>query len=262
VGSRGTDDRTGLELALVQAVVGKSLVAHLTAAPFGVAVGEPAWPERSRRVEPHGKSVVNAVPGVSRRASASSKRRRETSVADSQEQGQGKTGEDTAVVEDDSPPALPRQLDALQEHWADVLVQVRRMGHGQVQALLRSCTPVAVDERQVILSTRYGFHRDRLASDDVRQSVEQALAKMIGEPVALQVVLAEKEPVSSLPGLSRAEGSKEPALSCHPELVEGLSKGQQKLAGTGSLAGLPPELTDDPLVRVAVQELGAVARTL
>jgi len=231
VSSRGTDDRTGLELALVravsadrQAVIGPhvSIVQDLIAAPFGVA---------------HGKPVVDVAPRASRQASASSGLRRETSVTENRDQRQDEIGDDTAVTEEEPSPTLPRRLDVLQDHWADVLTQVRRMGHGQVQALLRSCKPVAVDERQVILATRYGFHRDRLESSDVRQAVEQALAKMIGEPVALQVVLAEKEPVLS-------------------------SKGQERQSATGSLAGLPPQLADDPLVRVAVQELGAVARVL
>ena len=126
-----------------------------------------------------------------------------------------------------------------------MLAQVR---HGaspdgaKLQALLRSCRPAAVDDQRVVIATGYAFHRKRLEDDDTRQIVEQALAKMIGEPVVLQVVLAEKEP---------ALGSlKEPALS--------LPKGQEKRVGTGLLASLPPELADDPLIRVAVQELGAV----
>ncbi len=186
---------------------------------------------------------MDAVSRTSRQASASSRLHHETSGAEDREQRQDEIGDDTAVTEEEPSPTLPRRLDALQDHWADVLAQVRRMGHGQVQALLRSCKPVAVDERQVILATRYGFHRDRLESNDVRQAVEQALAKMIGEPVALQVVLAEKASALSPP--------KEPA----PER-------QEKQSNADSLASLPPELADDPLVRVAVQELGAVARVL
>ncbi len=232
MGSRGTDDRTGLELALVRAVIGPqvSIVQDLAAAP-----------------------VVDAAPRPSRQVSASSGLRRETSVAENRDQRQDEIGDDTAVTEEEPSPTLPRRLDALQEHWIDVLTQVRRMGYGQVQALLRSCKPVAVDERQVILETRYGFHRDRLESGDVRQTVEQALAKMIGEPVALQVVLAEKEPV--LP-------PRVPPRVLVAGLVAVSSKGQERQAASGSLAGLPPQLADDPLVRVAVQELGAVARVL
>jgi len=61
---------------------------------------------------------------------------------------------------------------------------------------------------------------------------------MIGEPVELQVVLADETD-----GLapSRAAGGQD-----HTSLP----------------SGLPPELADDPLLRVAVQELGAVVRTV
>jgi hypothetical protein len=121
-------------------------------------------------------------------------------------------------------------LDALQAHWDEVLALVRALGDPSIPALLRSCRPVAVDEQQVVVAARYGFHRSRLETDGARRAVEQALAQLLGEPVALRVVLAEKE-------------AGEPAQAHLP-------------------AGLPPELADDPLVRVAVQELGAVARAV
>ena len=224
--SRGADDRTGLELALVRAAMGPQVptVAALAAAP-----------------------VVDAAPHTSRQeqASAPSRPRREHStersagqpVGDDQEQRQVEAGEDAAIAEDRPFPALPRRLDALQEHWADVLARVGWTGQASVQALLRSCRPVGVDEQHVVLETRYGFHRDRLEGDDVRGAVEQALAVMIGEPVNLQVVLAEKGAAVSTP------------------------RTQEGQADAGLPAGLPPELADDPLVQVAVLELGAVART-
>jgi hypothetical protein len=129
---------------------------------------------------------------------------------------------------------VPRELDALREHWDDVMAQVRETGGSSVQALLRSCKPVAVDDRQVVIAARFGFHRSRLEDAGTRRAVEEALAALIGEPVALKVVLMDKEP----------------------------RKAKERRTGTGISAGLPPELADDPLVRVAVQELGAVARTL
>ena len=67
--------------------------------------------------------------------------------------------------------------------------------------------------------------------------VEQALARLLGEPVELQVVLA-----------GEADGLDPPQAA-----------GRQDDASPPS--GLPPELADDPLVRVAVQKLGAVVRT-
>ena len=89
-------------------------------------------------------------------------------------------------------PGSPRFLDRPRS-------RITSLRQSSVQALLRSCRPVAVDEQHVVLETCYSFHRDRLEGDDVRGVVEQALAAMIGEPVTLQVVLAEKGLASVLP---------------------------------------------------------------
>ena len=111
-------------------------------------------------------------------------------------------------------------------------------GQTQIQALLRSCTPVAVDDRQVVVAARYGFHRTRLEADEARNAVERALVRVLGEPVDLQVVLADE---ADAPAPSQAAGGRD---------------------DTSPPPGLPSELADDPLVRVAAQELGAVVRVL
>ena len=66
----------------------------------------------------------------------------------------------------------------------------------------------------------------------------EATPAVIGEPVELQAVLADE---TDAPAPPQAAGEQE---------------------GAGLPAGLPPEMADDPLLRVAVQELGAVVRTL
>jgi hypothetical protein len=155
-----------------------------------------------------------------------------------QQPAQEDTGSEAAIPEPPLSPAIPRQLDALQAHWDEVLAGLGRSGHGQIQALLYSCRPVAVDDRQVVVATRYGFHRTRLEGDEARRAVEGALARLLGEPVTLQVVLMEEE-------------SDEPA--------SGGGDGQDS---ADLPTGLPPKPADDPLVRVAVEELGAVVRVL
>ena len=89
----------------------------------------------------------------------------------------------------------------------------------------------------MVIAACHGFHRIRLEGDEARWAVEEALAALIGEPVELQVVLADSggAPASAQVG-KRQEDAALPA-------------------------GLPPEMADDPLVRVAVHELGAVVRT-
>jgi hypothetical protein len=161
-----------------------------------------------------------------------------------QQPAQKDTGSEVAVPEPSLPacagrtPAIPRQLDALRAHWDEVLAELGRSGHTQIQALLRSCTPMAVDDRRVVVAARYGFHRTRLEGGEARQTVEEALAAVIGEPVELHVVLADETDGSAPPQTAGEQGD------------------------TSLPAGLPLELADDPLLRVAVQELGAVVRTV
>jgi DNA polymerase III subunit gamma/tau len=227
--SHGTDDRTGLELALVRAIVGPqvAVTTSLDAVPVGVARNRPSvdgTPRAAHQIPATPKDPVG-------RASTKDRRPQE------------KAEEDDNVGEGDkveATPKLPRQLDALQEHWDDVLAQVRRRGGMKLQALLRSCSPVAVGDRQVVLATGYAFHRKRLEDDDTRQVVEQALASLIGEPVEMQVVLAERE-------------------KTEPSSNNGSVKTEQE-GWINSPADLPPALAQDPLVRSAMEDLGAVVR--
>ena len=79
---------------------------------------------------------------------------------------------------------------------------------------------------------------DALASDEERCAVEKTLAWLLGESVELQVVLADEADVRA------------------PSQTTG------GLDDTSPPRSLPTELADDPLVRVAVQEMGAAARAL
>jgi DNA polymerase-3 subunit gamma/tau len=236
----GADHRTGLELALVhlscgvtarQAVIGP----HAPVAMDLAAVSpEEVQGQTAPRSSPHGTRQSTDPSSTEPQGEHSTGRE---AKVDQQIIQEG-TDSGTAIPEPSPPPAIPRQLDALQAHWEEVLARLGRTGHAQIQALLRSCTPVAVDDRKVVVAARYGFHRARLEEDEARQAVEQALARLLGEPVELQVVLADE-----------ADG-----------LAPSQTAGGQD--DTNLPSGLPPELADDPLVRVAVQELGAVVRVL
>jgi DNA polymerase-3 subunit gamma/tau len=242
----GADHRTGLELALVQlscgTATGQAVIGLQTPTAIDLAAVSPetVQGQTAPRSSPHG-------PRQAADSSSVEPRREYSAVSEAQADQQPipeSTDTETPIPEPPlpacagRPPAIPRQLDALQTHWEEVLARLGCTGHTQIQALLRSCTPVGVDDRKVVVAARYGFHRTRLEGDEARQAVEQALARLLGEPVELQVVLADEAD-----GLapSQAAGGKD---------------------DTNLPSGLPPELADDPLVRVAVQELGAVVRTV
>jgi len=227
--THSADDRTGLELALVQATVGPKVTAtaSLDAVPVGVARNRPSVDDTPRAI----RRTLATPKGSIRRSDAKDLRSQEKAKEDD------KIGREDKV---DVTPKLLRQLDVLQEHWDDVLAQVRQRGGMKLQALLRSCSPVAVDDRRVVVATGYAFHRKRLEDDDTRQVVEQALASLIGEPVEMQVVLTERE-------------------KTEPSSNNGSVKTGQE-GWINSPADLPPVLAQDPLVRSAMEDLGAAVR--
>jgi DNA polymerase-3 subunit gamma/tau len=233
----GADDRTGLELALVQAVIDPQ-VAPTSA--LAAVLPEEAQVHAATRPSPRSPRQAASSPATEPQSEHSADNQARVDRQPTQED----TSSEVVVPEPSLPacagrsPTIPRRLDALQAHWDEVLSGLNRSGHTQIQALLRSCTPVAVDDRQVVVAARYGFHRTRLESGEARRIVEEALVAVIGEPVELQVVLADETDAPAPP--QAASGQDDAGLP----------------------AGLPPEMADDPLLRVAVQELGAVVRTV
>jgi len=113
---------------------------------------------------------------------------------------------------------VPRTVEGMMAQWDNVLQQVRREGNSSLQAVLRSCSPVAVAEGGVTILAPHEFHRNALEQEDARRCVEGALTGLMGASVTVRVV---------------GEGE--------AELEE----------------RLPAELEDDGLVRFAV-EIGQV----
>lgn len=199
------DDRTGLEMALSQAALGP--------------IGRGAAPR-----QPTTKERPAETAGEDAKAS-------QQPAEEEQEDDAGTATADAPTAEVEL--SIPRNLGALQEHWSEVLSTVRRIGNKKVEALLRSCEPVAVDDEQVTIAAAYEFHRKRLARDKTRRSIERALVSLIGAPVAVQVTLTKEKEKESQP---------------------------QATGWISSVGDLPPALAGDPLVRMAMEELGAVVR--
>jgi DNA polymerase-3 subunit gamma/tau len=219
------DDRIALELALVKAAIG-------AAAGWSLAS---ALEERSvsGQAELGGRTKLRGL-GAGSRPDAAGVGRIEKDPAAGKDQ--------TEAVEEETAPAIPRQIEALREHWDDVLREVRRAGDASLEALLRSCNPVAVTAQEVVVAAQYEFHRSRLESDDARRVVEQALETLLGGQVVLQIALAQEAP-------SGSDGDGE---------ADGMGEADDDVLALK----LPLELAEDLVVRTAVQEMGATARLL
>ncbi len=128
-----------------------------------------------------------------------------------------------AVQPAKEPPPAPQQpkveeITLLRAQWANILAAIRNVDKA-LEALLRDCEPVSVLENTVTLGFYYPLHKEKAEEDKRRKTLEETMSKFLGRPIRVKCVVVPKK------------------------------KAQQ----------IAPKLspTDDPVVRVAVEKLGA-----
>jgi DNA polymerase-3 subunit gamma/tau len=124
----------------------------------------------------------------------------------------------------------PVTVSGVQQRWSDFLDALRPEDLS-LEALMRSCEPVAVEDDVVVLSFAHKFHRGKVEEDKKRRIVEDALSDLFGQPLRVRCVMnrqGKSRPV-------RATDQQGDSLHDSPE----------------------QDAPVDPLVRMAVNELGA-----
>jgi DNA polymerase-3 subunit gamma/tau len=98
--------------------------------------------------------------------------------------------------------------------WPSVRADVKALNR-RIEALLSEVDPVAISGNHITLAVPYPFHRDKLNSDDVRETVAGVLSRRLSKTVSIGCILrGEVSPVASqLEPAPRAQGSQEPELS-------------------------------------------------
>ncbi len=78
----------------------------------------------------------------------------------------------------------------------DVKLQNRR-----IEALLAEVDPISVDGNMVTLRAAYPFHRNRLEEDEVREVVQSAIGKRVGQAIRVRTILKGEAGDSGAPHL-------------------------------------------------------------
>ncbi len=97
------------------------------------------------------------------------------------------------------PPAAPspgtstsdeRAMDVEQiaELWPRVRGDVKALNR-RIEALLSEVDPVAISGNQITLAVPYPFHRDKLNSDEVRETVSGVLSRLLGRQISINCML-------------------------------------------------------------------------
>lgn len=124
--------------------------------------------------------------------------------------------------------------EVLHDRWAEFLNALRPRNLS-LEALMRSCRPMAVEGDIVVLGFDYDFHRSKVEEEHNKRDVEEALSDVVGQKYRVRCMLAQK-------GQGRA-------VAPSPRPAEPARKEE-------AVSSVEQTVTDDPLVRAAV-ELGA-----
>ena len=100
----------------------------------------------------------------------------------------------------DAAPVVDGSFDIEQivQLWPSVRADVKALNR-RIEALLSEVDPVAISGNQVTLAVPYPFHRDKLNSDDVRETVGGVLSRLVGRDLSLVCILrSEMQTASAL----------------------------------------------------------------
>nr|HID13663.1 DNA polymerase III subunit gamma/tau [Anaerolineae bacterium] len=130
-------------------------------------------------------------------------------------------------------PPSDRSLtpEMLRRRWPELLNALRPHNLA-LEALMRSCEPVAIEGNVVVLGFAHNFHRSKVEEEQNKRIVEDALSSLIGQQCRVRCILAHRERAAT-----RSPRSK-------PVSAKAVSPAEQIIA-------------EDPVVRAAVEDLGA-----
>jgi DNA polymerase-3 subunit gamma/tau len=195
-------------------------------------VEEENSPPREKPSTPGGPRAPSSVrhsaspPAESRTASA-------RSASSSESKSPQVVREEASSYNASAPSDGSLTSETLQNRWSELL-NALRPHNLSLEALMRSCEPVDVEGDVVVLGFSHSFHRSKVEEDHNKQIVEDALSSMVGHRYRVRCVMVQQERTAR-----KSQRS-----------TPGSSGG--KVASSAEQA-----ITDDPVVRAAVEDLGA-----
>jgi DNA polymerase-3 subunit gamma/tau len=159
-----------------------------------------------------------------------------------------------AAAEAESPTSAPVQvrrvsgLARVQAAWPQILQHVRSRSVS-VEALLKACEPVGVEEGRIILGFRYPFHRDKVEEQATRALIEEVVGSVLDGVHSIRCILADGTPTQASSS-SALDGAGDSAYQGNDPGNETQS---ERAGGGDRLASV----ADDPVVQAMVNQYGA-----
>jgi DNA polymerase-3 subunit gamma/tau len=134
---------------------------------------------------------------------------------------------------------LKLTLDTVNSQWGRILSQVKLKNHS-VEALLKSCRPLGVEGREVVLGFYYRFHKEKIEEPKNKALVESAISRVVEGSWHIRCVLSPK-------GEGQAQPVQKPAKRPQKDIVESKEMVRDKYSS----------IAEDPLIQEAVSKYGA-----
>jgi DNA polymerase-3 subunit gamma/tau len=115
-----------------------------------------------------------------------------------------------------------------------------RLKNRSVEALLKSCRPLEVQGREIVLGFYYPFHKEKIEEPKNKALVESAFSRVVEGSCQIRCVLSPK-------GERKTQRSKKPVHKPKKEPVESEETLRDKYLS----------IAEDPLIKEAVNKYGA-----
>jgi DNA polymerase-3 subunit gamma/tau len=161
-------------------------------------------------------------------------------------------------------PAAPASDDGvydvaqIADLWPRIRSDVKAINR-RIEALLSEVDPVAISATEITLAVPYPFHRDKLNSDDVRETVADVLSRNLGRRVTIACVLRGEfvppaAPAQSAPRAAAPAAARDPIPSVvqdnePQDLDPGDDADEARLQSVKNLLDAE-EISDDELARL------------
>ena len=154
----------------------------------------------------------------------------------------------TQSAQSATPPA-PAMVASIKERWPQIVRQVKPVMLG---ALLRGATIAGVDSGgHLVLAFKHTFHRDKVNEDNNRRALEDILSQLMKQRILVRCVQTGEWQPAAPPPTATLQRTPTPAPHAKPARANIPPPPEE-----------PPPLSADELVRMAQEELGAVAKVM
>jgi DNA polymerase-3 subunit gamma/tau len=82
-------------------------------------------------------------------------------------------------------------LEEVKRNWARVLSEIRARNR-LVEALLKSCEPIAYEEGLIVLGFYYPFHKEKIEDPKRKALVERVISRVVGKPCLIKCALSPR----------------------------------------------------------------------